>query len=109
MGKLGVGVGEEFPVDEGAQAGSEPGGCCGGGDRNEAFHQWREQKRQWRHQMRAQWRARRQAMRGRFRDEFGANDDVRSEHFHGHAQHLAFAALVVIGLAALFGHRRHDH
>ena len=108
MGKLGVGVGEDFPVDEGKQTGGESG-CCGGGDRHEAFHQWREQKRQRRHEMRAEWRARRQAMRARFREEFSANGDARSEHLRHHTQHLVLGALAVIGLAALFGHRHHDH
>jgi len=101
MGKIGVGVGEDFPVDEGAQesvAGEKP---CGG--RREALRQRREQKRQWRRQMHAEWHAHKDAMRDRLRREF---HDEKGAH---HARHLALGALAVIGLAALLGHRHHDH
>ena len=113
MGKLGVGVGEEFPVDENvaSQESGETGGCCG--TRGERLHaaarQWHEQKRQWRRQMRADWHAQKQAMREQFRREFMGNDDeVRAVH-RSATRHLAVGALVLVGLAALLGHRHHDN
>ena len=100
MSKLDVGVGEEFPVDEGTAA-QESGACgtgCGPGDRSEAYRQWREQKRQWRQQMRAEWRTRKHAMRERFRGEFSGADASEGPHLSAHhMRHLAIGALALIG------------
>ncbi|MDE2183605.1 MAG: hypothetical protein KGJ78_11355 [Alphaproteobacteria bacterium] len=110
MSKLGVGVGQDFPVGDAPKEQSTHGeGCCGAessGDRYEAWRRWQEQKRYWR-QMRADWRARRAAMREQFRREVcGEDDDVRRHHRVVHG--VVLGALAVIGLAALFGHH-HDH
>ncbi len=102
MTKFGVGVGEEFPVDEqnrpqqdaGPETEDEPR-RCGRGDhraRHEAWHQFRDQ-------LRAEWRARRRA----FRDSMGqregveAMDDWRVHHVHK----LVIGGLALVGLAAL--------
>jgi hypothetical protein len=115
MSKLGVGVGEEFPVDEekkceetAAAPGEDADPCrCGpgshfGGTRAER----REAMRRWRHQMRSEWRARRRAMHEQFHRKFAG------EMHHHDARHvvgkLAVAGLALIGLAALF-HYHHDH
>ena len=101
MTKFGVGVGEDFPVDDSTpEAAQEDGGCCR--DRHEAFRQWREQKRQWR-RMRHEWHARRAAMREQFRREFFGDTERQHRHFH----HAVLGALALIGLAALFSHRDH--
>jgi hypothetical protein len=102
MSKIGVNVGEDFPVDEGAPPNtSEPEGCRG--NRAEAFRQWHARKHQW-HQKRAEWRARKRAMREQFREEFG-----RGGHFRGQrAGHLALGVLALVGLAALLGFAHHD-
>jgi hypothetical protein len=114
MSKFGVGVGEEFPVDEEEkreEAAAAPGEdadpcCCGPGSRFGGSHaERREAMRRWRHQMRSEWRARRRALHEQFHREFAGE-------IHGHdARHvvgrLAVAGLALIGLAAPF-HHRHD-
>lgn len=110
MSKFGVGVGEDFPVDEkkSEEAAAPPGEaaasearCCGG-SRSEQHEAWRN----WRHQKRDEWRARKRAMREQFRREFAG--EGHREHAKHVAGSLAVAALAIVGLAALFGHRRHD-
>ncbi len=112
MSKLDVGVGEEFPVSEGAAV-PESGRCgadCGPGDRGEAYRQWREQKRQWHRQMRAEWRTRKHAMRERYRSEFSGANTGEGPHLSAHhMRHLAIGALALIGLAALLGRRQFDN
>ncbi len=101
MSKIGVGVGEDFPVDENKPSeGHDPeSGCCGHGS-HEARHQaWRR----FRHQMHAEWHARRRALR----EAMGRPEAVqamRERHLH----HLIIGGLAVVGLAALLGflHRR---
>ena len=115
MSKLGVGVGEEFPVDEDvtreeAAPGDDAGsvrwgrGCRFGGPRTEQ----REALRAWRDQMRAEWRARRRAMREHFRNRYyvEGEDGVLEGHYL-RPHHLVVGALAVIGLAALLG-RHHN-
>jgi len=108
MTKLGVGVGEEFPVDEKNRPASEPppeddgSHCCGHG----AHAARREAWRRFRQQMHAEWHDRRRA----FRDGLNRQDTVeimeglRARRVH----HLVLGALALIGLAALFSHHRHD-
>ena len=121
MSKLGVGVGEEFPVDEekkreeaaplGEGASSDPW-CSGPGfgprfggpfdDHHEAWCRWRNQ-------MRAEWQARRRAMREHFRSELHGEEDTEAPHrHHPRPYHLVIGALALIGLAALLGHRHHN-
>ena len=117
MGKFGVGVGEDFPVDEGAAAkegGTDEKDCGEPGDQREAWRQWREQKRQWRHQMYAEWRAHKHAMheclRRRFRGEQVVDGLVEDDEWRlSRGHHLVIAALALIGLTALFGHSRHHN
>jgi len=94
MSKFGVGVGEDFPVDEQAQ---ETEFCGAGTGRGEAIRKW--------HQMRCEWRARKRAMREQFRREFA--DENHREHAKHVAGSLAVAVLAFVGLAALLG--RHHH
>ena len=100
MTKFGVGVGEEFPVDEQDRvesgAGSDHDGHrCGRGDyraRHDAWHQFRDQ-------MRAEWRNRRRAFRDSMGRQDGADviDDLRAHHVHK----FLIGGLALIGLAAL--------
>jgi MYXO-CTERM domain-containing protein len=122
MSKLGVGVGEDFPVDEKAQhedsshaedVPPDPG-CCGphfrsrfGGSHADQHAAWRR----FRHQMRAEWRARKRAMREQFRHGEWEASDARpaDDDRHGpRPHHILMGALALIGLAALLGHRHHD-
>ncbi len=109
MAKIGVGVGEEFPIDEktGASSGSQganagPGphsydagadrgyGCgagSGGWDRDE----WRARRREWRARRR-EWRSQHRAWRRRFRAEMAARGYPRFP--------FVFFPLVPIAIAA---------
>ena len=110
MSKLGVGVGEEFPVDEQnrpqPEQNEEPG-CCGA-DWHRQRQARREAWRRFRHQMHEEFHARRRAMRDSLRQQDGVEilgpDVLRDRHLH----HLVIGALAVIGLAALFSHHRRD-
>jgi tRNA A37 N6-isopentenylltransferase MiaA len=98
MSKIGVGVGEDFPVDENDKSGPEVedlGNCHSRHRaRRQAWHQFRRQ-------MREEWHARRQAMRDALNDREAveAIHDFRTRHLH----HVLIGGLAVVGLAALFG------
>ena len=64
MSKIGVGVGEDFPVDDGH--GAAPGGPQGPRSEQEEFEDWKRRRDQWRAQ-REQWRAQRDEWRARKR------------------------------------------
>jgi hypothetical protein len=93
MSKIGVGIGEDFPVDDGQPRASRGDGREDGprregyqGDyrprddgrdddaeyaaRREAHRAWREQRREWKRQWRDEWRARRRDFRDRFKDSY---------------------------------------
>ncbi|MGC9953302.1 MAG: hypothetical protein ABSD21_03380 [Rhizomicrobium sp.] len=118
MSKLGVGVGEEFPVDEekkreeaaaprGEQ--SDPG-CCGPGSHFGGTHDdHREAWRRWRNQMRAEWKARRHAMHEHFHDgQHADGESEASDRCRPRPHHLLIGALAVIGLAALLSRHHHN-
>lgn len=97
MTKFGVGVGEEFPVDDRPQQESGPEGeahRCGGRHRDghEAWHRFRDQ-------LRAEWHERRRAFRDSRaqRDGVDALDDWRAHHVH----RLLIGGLALVGVAAL--------
>lgn len=116
MTKYGVGVGEDFPLDEDNRrpgeegAEHEPGGPhpYHGEDWHRRRRQAREALRQMRAQMRAEWRARCREMHDRFRQSEPVEpaDGVRADKLM-HLAQVGIAALAVIGLAALLG--RHHH
>ena len=98
MSKIGVGVGEEFPVDEHAKDGPEVEdlGTCH--SRNHDRHQaWRKFRRQ----MHDEWHARRRAFRDALgeREAVEAVEDVRTKHI----VHLVVGGLAVVGIAAILG------
>lgn len=107
MSKIGVGVGEEFPLDEEARAKQEDVAdderFCAHDFRAARRHAWRKFRRQ----MREEWHARRHAFREARRD--ARRDGVEAIHdLHGrHLHHLVVGGLAMIGLAALFGILRH--
>jgi len=108
MSKIGVGVGEDFPMDDRPQPedhSEDRVGCCG-----EDWHRQRELRREawrrFRHQMHAEWHARRRAMR----DHLRHRDDVEilgpETLRHRQLGHLVIAGLAILGLAALINHHR---
>jgi hypothetical protein len=109
MSKLGVGVGEDFPVDEnntpeGTSDEEHAGGCCGAGAR---MHPWqrREAWRRFRDQMRSEFLARRQAMHEHMHSGENTAEAVWRKPY---LPHLVIGALALIGLAALLGHHHQD-
>ncbi len=106
MSKIGVGVGEDFPVDEKnrpeteTQPDVEDLGTCHG--RHDAR---REAWRRFRHQMHEEWHARRRAWREGRGERAGveAMRDFRAHHLH----HLIVGGLAVLGLAAILASLHH--
>ena len=98
MSKIGVGVGEDFPVDENDKTAPEAEdlGTC-----HSRHHARRGAWRKFRRQMHEEWHARRQAMRDAWneREAVEAIHDFRTKHLH----HVLIGGLAVVGLAALFG------
>jgi hypothetical protein len=108
MSKIGVGVGEDFPVDDGH--GGAPGGGQAPRSEQEEFEdwkrrrdQWRAQREQWRSQ-RDEWRAKKRAFRQKIREaaheSFGREwDGYRYEHYR-RARGLwpLWALIPIIGL-----------
>ena len=98
MTKFGVGVGEEFPVDDrpqsesGSQEETHRCGRRGHRERHDAWHQFRDQ-------MRSEWRARRRA----FRESMGRAEgpDFVEALRRPHVQKVVIGGLALIGLAAL--------
>jgi hypothetical protein len=104
MSKLGVGVGEDFPLDEEkARQVGEESSCCGT-EWHRQRAQGREAWRRMREQMRAEWRVRRRAFRDGLhrQDDVEAMDGLRERHLH----HLVIGGLALIGLAALLSRHR---
>lgn len=99
MGKLGVGVGDEFPVDEPA-ASTEPSSDTIDADRA-AREEWRRRRDEWRAQRRAwkaEWRARRNAFRADVRRSVHTNFGPGSFSEHNG---WVVRVLIGIGLVAL--------
>jgi len=102
MSKFGVGVGEEFPVDEQNRPNDTPNetdadsAFCGRGSREDRREAWR----QFRREMHGRWH--RHGGRGDHGDPEDLIEHLRSHHLH----HLVIGALAVIGLAALISHHR---
>ena len=104
MSKIGVGVGEDFPVDENDK--EEPAvedlGTC-----HQRHRARREAWRRFKQQMHQEWHPRRRA----FRDAVNENDDVEAIHVLRDKQlhHLIIGGLAVLGLAAIIaGLRQRD-
>lgn len=110
MSKIGVGVGEDFPVDDapGPKSGQnhtnrhhenthrEDGHGCGFdyGEYRWRRHEWRQQRREWKRKWRAYMRERRDYER-----EYGAGPG--GHHFIGLRFGLPFVLIPLIGIAIL--------
>jgi hypothetical protein len=119
MSKIGVGVGEDFPVDDGHGAGQSAG--QGGGPRGPRSEQdefedwkrrrdqWRSQREQWRAQ-RDEWRARRRAFKRKIREaaheSFGQDwDGYRYEQYRRSRRHgfgPLWVLIPVLGVVLFF-------
>ncbi len=105
MGKIGVGIGDDFPIDDSKQEGASSGPSPDYNDpeyqkRREEWRRaretWREQRRQWREQWKQHRRAWREEMRARYGDDYYA-------HYHGPdwGPHHLFRILLTLGLIVM--------
>ena len=114
MSKLGVGIGDEFPIDDGKPAGEFASRGPGHDPDYEARHAewhrqreaWRDQRRQWRDQ----WREKKRAFRAEMRASYGDDFDHHGWHGpYGYGSHrtifrlLALAGAIVIAIT-IFSH-----
>jgi hypothetical protein len=99
MSKIGVGVGEEFPVDETKPA---EGGAPGSQDEDRArYRAWREEREKMRSEWREKKRAFREEIRQRWRERFGDRPYGDFDHHHHHHRIVPLAIVAGIGLIAL--------
>ena len=111
MSKIGVGVGEDFPVDDGPERGERDtnrGGERGRGERDwdaeyaarhEAHRRWHEQRREWKRQWKEQWRAQRHAFH-----EANAGAYAGGGHgYYGYRRGPRISWQMVVPLLALCG------
>jgi Flp pilus assembly protein TadB len=102
MSKIGVGVGEDFPVDETKPAETGPGTEKPRDDEEARYCDSREDYRREHDEWRDRKRAFKEEMRRRLRGRFG---DHHHHSFGGHRAFVAVAAIVAVILAfALIPH-----
>lgn len=94
MTKIGVGVGEEFPVGEEPKGDAPEGEETGRGHRGDRREAWCR----FRQHMRAKWHARRHGFGHR---HGGDGAEALAEFHHHHVHRLVIGGLALIGLAAL--------
>jgi hypothetical protein len=139
MSKLGVGIGDEFPIDDGKPAGdSAQRGPEYDSDyeaRRAEWHgqrdAWRDQRRQWRDQWREKKRAFREEMRAHTGDDFDHDGHWHGPYGYGRHRYvfkllalagaiviaitifshiyILFGLLVLAGLFYAYHHRGYDH
>ncbi len=102
MGKYGVGIGDDFPLDDG-RGPSATGGGAPRDDRAE-FEDWKRRRDEWRAQREA-WKAQAENWR-RQRDEWRARRrawrDQRHGGYYGHGWHPHFFGFGLMRLLAFF-------
>jgi len=111
MGKLGVGIGEDFPVDDAKSAAEGASGTAGDqhGQDDEARREerrrrheaWHEKKRQWREEWRGRRNAFREEMRAKYGDDYADCGEHRFWHGHVFGPRSLFRIALFIGLIAL--------
>ncbi len=122
MSKIGVGIGEDFPVDDPREDASRENfgrdgrGRGGWSDadyeaRREAHRKWHEARREWKRQWRDEWRSRRREFRGRFKDSYydgHARPYMGFGHPFAFGPHMLWRAVAVVAAIAaivfLFSH-----
>jgi len=102
MGKLGVGVGEDFPMDDGKPRDTESEA-----EWQKAREEWRKAHDEW-HKQREEWREKRRELRDKwkkFRDQFRAEMRERySARYEGWDHHWGWDdGRIVVGLIAILG------
>ncbi len=116
MGKLGVGVGDDFPIDEGKPRDAAPPGA--GPDYEKEREEWRKRREEWRkqrdewrekrRQWRDEWRRKRREFREEMRARYGGDfDDYEPWRWYGDPHHLfrilGILALIVVTIM-IFSH-----
>ena len=111
MSKFGVGVGDDFPIDEGKPREAAPAGA--GPDYEKEREEWRKQREEWREKRRQwhdEWRRKRRQFREEMRARYGG-DFSDGEHWswrwYGEPNHLfrllGILALIVVTIM-IFSH-----
>jgi hypothetical protein len=102
MGKLGVGVGDDFPIDEGKGPSSGPQNDPDYEKRREEWHrqreEWRERRREWRNAWRQKKREFREEMRARYGDAVDDYHHTHNWHMDGHG---IVRVIAIVGLVAV--------
>jgi hypothetical protein len=114
MGKLGVGIGDDFPVDDGKPENGSPDPDYEkqreewrrkSDEWHRAREEWRERRRQWRDEWRKKKREFRQEMKARYGDAFDDHDHYN--HWHTDSHHvmriIAIVALIAVTIM-IFSH-----
>jgi len=81
MSKIGVAIGEDFPVDERASRPQEPPHDDASAEwtaRREAHRQWRAQRREWKRRWREEWRAHRRHFHEQYGDSYRGRSGSRA-------------------------------
>ncbi|HEX4303002.1 MAG TPA: hypothetical protein VHZ78_09425 [Rhizomicrobium sp.] len=117
MSKIGVGIGEDFPVDDPREdaprdeRAGRPGDDAGYEARREAHRKWHEARREWKRQWRDEWRTRRSEFRSRFKDSYydgHARPYMGFGHPFAFGPHMLWRAVAVVAAIAaivfLFSH-----
>src|SRR5437868_12898588 len=114
MSKIGVGIGEDFPVDdgkprEGFRSDERPQGDRDNdaeyAARREAHRAWHDQRREWKRQWRDEWRARRRDFKSQFKGSY-YDGNSRPYMTFGHPYHWGPGMLWrVVGAVAVIADR----
>jgi hypothetical protein len=108
MGKFGVGVGDDFPIDDGnkPETGAADAGADHAKDREEyerRREEWRKQRDEWRarrNQWRDEWRRRKREFRAEMHKRYGDDYDGHDHHWHYSGDHVV-KLLGLLGLVAV--------
>ena len=98
MGKLGVGIGDDFPIDDGRPQDTAPPGP--GSDYEREREEWRKRREEWREkrrQWRDEWRKKRREFQAEIQARYGDFHD--DDHWRWHASpHHILRILAILGL-----------
>jgi len=95
MSKIGVGVGEDFPVDDSKQQEQGRDWDREFADRRDAHQRWHDQRREWKRQWKEEW----YAQRGGFHAVYAGHRGVGPRL----SWNAIFAVLAVLGVIAIVG------
>jgi len=100
MTKIGVGVGEDFPLGEGPAHPQTGHGREGHPCRDhEAWREWRRQRHAWRRQWRARRRAFKEQLRQNIYENFGPKAEAEFRYRHDRPHFASYALIAILAIA----------